>query len=92
MKNYALVLCLGLALAPAAFAQKVEVDWDHQADFSSYKTYQYAKTTPVENPLMDQRIVAALESEMGKKGLTKVDSNPDMVVTYTTSHKTSSDD
>ncbi len=31
---------------------------------------------------MDQRVVAALESELAKHGLQKADSNPDLVATY----------
>lgn len=87
MKFFALVVCLGLAVTPAAFAMKVNVDWDHDVDFSNYKTYTYIPTTPIPNPLMDKRVVEALESELGNKGFTKVDSSPDMVVTYTASHK-----
>lgn len=88
MKGLRTLLCLGLILVPATgFAQKVTTDWDHGTDFSKFKTYTYAKGTPVEDPLMDQRVVAAIEAELEKEGIKKVDSDPDMYVTYHASAK-----
>lgn len=87
MRVVGLAVVTALLLAPAAFAQKVSVDWDREADFSKYKTYKYVQSEPVEDPLMDQRVVEAIETQMGEKGFTKADSNPDMVVTYHANHK-----
>lgn len=87
MRGMGVALCLALFLTPAAFAQKISVDWDHDVDFSTYKSYRYVQTEPVEDPLMDERVVAALDSEIAKKGLTRDESNPDMVVTYHANHK-----
>lgn len=42
----------------------------------------WSKGTPVLNPLMDQRVVSAIESELASKGIQKVDSNPSMYVVY----------
>ncbi len=75
-------LTLAVALGAACSSQKINHDYDHQADFSQFKTYKYAKGTPVENQLMDQRIVSAIETEMGQEGFTKASGNPDVVVTY----------
>jgi len=75
-------LTLAVALGAACSAQKINHDYDHQTDFSQFKTYQYAKGTPVEDQLMDGRIVSAIETEMSQKGFTKASSNPDVVVTY----------
>jgi hypothetical protein len=38
--------------------------------------------TKVGQPLIDDRIVAAIEAELAAKGLTKAESNPDLFVVY----------
>ena len=71
-----------LALTPiAVWAQKTSYDFDKTANFSAYKTYALKEGTPVGDPLVDQRIVSAIESELATKGLTKSES-PDVFVTY----------
>lgn len=85
MRSIGLALCIALIASSSAFAQKVEVDWDHQADFSQYKTYAYIPTKPVPSQLMDERIVAALKMQLKEKGITETGSNPSMIVTYTAS-------
>jgi hypothetical protein len=73
-----LVLLVGSATA------KIAVDWDKQASFTNYKTYAWGKGTPAKNPLMDQRIVYAIDRELATKGFQKVDAdkNPDLIVLY----------
>ncbi len=68
----------------AAWAQKVNVDWDQTANFQGYGTYAWAKGTPAKNPLMDERIVAAVDKDLAAKGLRKVDAgtSPDLLVVY----------
>ncbi len=88
MKGLRTALCLVVILVAATgFAQKITTDWDHGTDFTKYKTYTYAKGTPVEDPLMDQRVVDAIDAALAKEGIKKVDSNPDMYVTYHASAK-----
>jgi hypothetical protein len=67
-----------------ASAQKVNVDWDKGTSFQNFKTYAWGNSTPAKNPIMDQRIVQGIESQLAAKGLQKVDpkSNPDLVVMY----------
>jgi hypothetical protein len=73
----------GLLLVPAlAIAQKTSYDFDKTADFSTYKTYAMKEGTPVGQQLIDDRIVAAIESQLAAKGLTKAASDPDVVVVY----------
>ena len=64
----------------AAHAQKVTVDYDKTVNFSSYKTYAWAEGMVARNPIVSQMIVAAVESELTARGLTKTDTNPDMRV------------
>jgi hypothetical protein len=78
-----MLLALLIALVPAmAAAQKTTYDFDKTAPFSMFKTYAFKEGTPAGQPLIDQRIVAALENELKAKGFTKNDSNPDLVVLY----------
>lgn len=85
MKHLRIILGLILVLVTSrAFAQKVMVDYDHQANFQAYKTYAWTKGTPVRNQLWDQRIVDGIDKQLAAKGLQKVDAsaNPDLDVLY----------
>jgi hypothetical protein len=81
------ILVLGVAVGAACSSRTINMDYDHNVDFSQFKTFSYTKGTPVEDQLMDGRIVSAIETEMSQKGLQKVDSNPDLVATYHASGK-----
>lgn len=85
MKKVLLALVTCLFLVPfQAIAQKTNVDWDHGiTDFSHYKTYAWVKSArPAQSPFMDQRIIAAVDAQLAAKGLRKVDSGADLLVTY----------
>lgn len=71
-----------LLLAVPCFAQKVTVDYDDQADFTKISTYAWQVGTPIPNQLMDQRVIAAVDYHLSMKGYQKVESNPDVYVTY----------
>ena len=78
-----MTVALALLLAPVVlFAQKVSYDYNKAANFASFKTYAHKPGTPVGQELIDQRIVAAIETELAAKGLTKSESNPDVFVVY----------
>src|SRR6185369_15429704 len=62
------------------FAQKVKVDVDTTTNFSTYKTFAWADGMVARNPLITQAIIAAVESELTARGLTKVAANPDLKV------------
>jgi hypothetical protein len=64
-----------------AFGQHVKFDYDHSADFSKYKTYMWIKepVTP-KDPLIQQRIINAVNAQLMAKGLRLVDSNADLGV------------
>jgi hypothetical protein len=68
-----------LAILGAAFAQKVETDFDHQANFSQYKTYSWQQINPA-NSLWDARIKNAVDAQLAAKGWTQVDSGGDVAV------------
>ena len=68
-----------LAILGAAFAQKVQTDFDHQANFSQYKTYSWQEIKPA-NSLWDARIKSAVDAQLAAKGWTQVDSGGDVEV------------
>ena len=76
-------VALALALAPALLlAQKTTYDYEKTANFPAFKTYAFKEGTNVGQPLIDNRIVAAIEAELAAKGLTKTETNPDLFVVY----------
>jgi len=77
------VLIVIALLAFTVNAQKVKVSSDPSVDFSKFKTYAWDQGT-LANPLIKQFIVTAVDREMMAKGLQKVESNPDLVVTTLT--------
>jgi Domain of unknown function (DUF4136) len=85
MKRFAvLVSLLCFAVGMSAWGQKVNVDFDKEANFASFKTYTWAEGTPAKNPLMDQRITDGINKQLAAKGLQKLEAsaNPDLVVLY----------
>src|SRR5215510_13762216 len=68
-----------------AFAHKVRVDYDHSVNFSKYKTFMWAEKPQTENPLMDDRIVSAVNAQLSAKGLEPVTTNADLSVRTTSS-------
>jgi hypothetical protein len=72
-----------MVLAPVLLlAQKVSYDYDKTATFAAYRTYALKEGTKVGQELIDNRIVAAIETELAAKGLAKTESNPDVFVVY----------
>jgi hypothetical protein len=68
-----------MALLGSAFAQKVQTDFDHQANFSQYKTYSWQEIKP-ENSLWDARIKNAIDAQLAAKGWTQLPSGGDVAV------------
>jgi hypothetical protein len=86
MQMKTLVPMLGLALASAtASAQKVTYDYDKGTDFAKIRTYAWAHTqVEVQDELNHRRIVAAVDSQLSAKGLTRVQEGgmADVLVAY----------
>jgi len=69
-----------------ALAQQVKTDFDHQANFSQYKTYSWQTIKPA-NSLWDARIKSAVDAQLAAKGWTQIDSGGDVaIVAIATSH------
>ena len=75
------LMALTLAVAACSSAT-VNTDFDRGANFSNFRTYTWRTGTPARNQLMDKRIIAAIDSQLKTKGLTRVASNGDLFVTY----------
>jgi hypothetical protein len=69
--------------ASSVFAQKVNTDWDHEANFSNYKTYAWIETKhPAVSDLTNKRIVENIDKQLAAKGFTKVIDNAAALVVY----------
>ena len=73
---FVLVACVFFT-ASASFAQQVKTDYDRNTNFAQYKTYSWEKVqTP--NPLLVDRIKAAVNAALAAKGWTQVESGGDI--------------
>ena len=86
---------LGLILlllgASPAIAQDVRYDFDKDKDFSRYKTYKWVPIKGADQPneLTSKEIIAAIDSEIANKGLTRTDADTaDLYVGYQTANFT----
>ncbi len=76
MKNWVTPLVALTSLtALTLFAVDVKTDYSHSADFSQYKTYSWLKVKA--DPLWQDRIIRAVDRELGGKGWTKVSAGGD---------------
>ncbi len=79
-------------IATPAMAQKVTIDYAHDFDFASVKTFQYVDTRESNvqgNDMMAKRVEDMIKKEMREGGATEVQDNPDIYLTYTTQDRTS---
>ena len=77
------IVLLGfLGVAPIVHAQTTSHDFDRTTDFSKFRTFARESVTPAVEPFLDKRIVAAIESQLIARGLTKNEANPDLYVLY----------
>lgn len=78
-----------LLIAASAHAARPQIQWNEEYDFDSVETFQWQETSESSleerNPFLHSRILTAIEYELAASGLTKVNSNPDIYVTYHTS-------
>jgi hypothetical protein len=87
-KILGLIVVLGLAASPT-LAQKVTIDYAHEFDFEKVKTFQYVDTqeSDMSDSLMDERIEKLIREKLVAGGLTEVEEDPDLYVTYHTASK-----
>ena len=78
-------LAILLLAATSAFAQDVRYNFDKSANFGAYKTYKWVvlKGAQPLQDLADRQVKAAIDAELGKKGLTKSESDTaDLYIGY----------
>jgi hypothetical protein len=69
-----------LLVAELAAVAKIVSDYDPSARFSQYKTFMWIKKPHMDDPLMDDRIINAINSELTAKGWTLVTEGADIGV------------
>ena len=80
MKHLLVAGLLVLLFVAALHAQKVSVGADPAVDVAKYKTYAWPKQPPSANPIISQTVIAAVDAELAAKGLTKVETDPELIV------------
>jgi hypothetical protein len=85
MKRHLWKFLLLLASACVVFAT-IKTDYSHSVDFGHYKTYSWIKVS-VQDPLWEDRITRAIDSQLSAKGWTRVPDGGDAAVAaYGSSH------
>jgi hypothetical protein len=85
MKRVFGIAAVLVVMAVPGFAQKVNIDYSHDFDFDAVETFQYVETKDSDvqdNQIMADRIASMIRKEMREGGLTEVESDPDLYVTY----------
>lgn len=80
------IVSLFLSVVPAS-AQDVRYDFDKDKDFSKYKTYKWVAIKDADRPdeLTAKQLVAAVDTVLASKGLTKTESETaDLYIGYQT--------
>jgi hypothetical protein len=77
---------LAVVVAAPAYADKPQIQWNPDYDFSAVGTYQWQAPPGASleevDPFLHRRIITALNQELEEAGLTEADSDPDAYVTY----------
>jgi hypothetical protein len=73
-----------LLTATCAYGQDVHYNYDRNANFAAYKTYQWVDLPggAVPDQLIDQAIKRSVEEQLALKGLTRVENNADLYICY----------
>ena len=80
-------LALAALTAGVVYAQHVTTDSDPAAPFATYKTYAWTPGTASAVSLTEQRIHDGVNAQLQGKGMTQVNSNPNVfVATHVTTH------
>jgi hypothetical protein len=72
-----LLICI---LSFGVQAQKIKVEYDKNLDFSKFKTFAWGHHDAVSRPTLALLIAGAIQEELTKRGLRRVESNPDVFI------------
>ena len=64
----------------SAAGEKIHVNYDKSLDFTKFKTYGWAPHGAVAHPMLALDLVGAIEQELNSRGMTKVATNPDIII------------
>ena len=77
---------LAVLVAAPAYADKPQIQWNPDYDFTSIHTYQWQAPPDMSledvDPFLHKRILTELNEELAETGLTEAESDPDVYVTY----------
>ena len=79
IRRTAVCTLLFLFALGTAFAQQVKTDFDHQANFTQYKTYSWQEVKTAD-PLWESRIKSAVDAQLVLKGWTRLDIGGDVSI------------
>jgi hypothetical protein len=85
MKKALGLIFVTVLVATPVMAQKVTIDYAHDYPIGTVKTFQYVDTQESNvqgNQMMADRVVSLIKKELREGGLTEVQENPDIFVTY----------
>jgi Domain of unknown function (DUF4136) len=75
------LLCLLIVFTcVAAQAQKIKVEYEKSVDFSKFKTFAMDVYQESAKPMLRLAILAAVQDDLTKRGVTQVANNPDLYV------------
>lgn len=88
------VMYLAASVVGCGSSIQIDHDYDPDANFSSYKTYDWipqqataignAQRAEERNTLLDKRIKEAVDLQMGREGVVRSSNNPDLLIAYHT--------
>jgi hypothetical protein len=73
------LLMLGVVGAVTCLLAKTVVDYDHSVSFSKYRTYSWVGVN-VQDPLWQDRVSKAIDTQLSSKGWSKVPSGGDAAI------------
>ena len=80
-----IVLLTLLSTGTITLAQNVQYNYDRDANFAAYKSYQWVeRERRIADQLVDKDIRRAIDDQMARKGMLKVESNGDLYIRYQT--------
>lgn len=79
-----MVVSMLLLWCVSAAAQDIKYNFLPGTDFSKYRTYKWVRVPKADYPnqILDSQIMQAIDAQLGLKGLTKSEDNPDLYVAY----------
>lgn len=83
MKMAGIFVCISLFVG-SGLAQDVRYNYARDVDFSRYHTYEWVTIEDAAHlgQLADQQLKSAINAELSRKGLVKVDGNADLLLAY----------